>query len=990
MPLALCQYGGSGTRADPFRPSGVDGMSDWSSLDFRPDPTQQAGFCVVWHDTDTPTGALRVLGAARDDKPGAVVRALLANRLGVNLTTTTLGDLLGEIMLHRGLLPSLGRHQVWCGRAEPWFDVPVIAGGSTLASDNFNRANETPIASPWHQTPNPGGFTRDVNLSSNQAVTSNDLDTLWYWDDTVVSWPNDQWAQAALTPGGNSSGSGCGPAIRVNKSSGKNCYMMTLDTGGHVDFDKWVSDSYTTIWARSVTYSAGATGYIEAQGTTLIAKYNGSAIGASSTDSSLSSGYPGIWYSSGVTSGKWDDWSAGDFASGGTNASVAAEVATASAAAPVPTVSGVNDQALTAEEATATAAALVPTIAAKVNAALTADVSTAAAAALEPTVTSVEQAAITADLAAADASAMDPTVVGVQNAAVTADVATADAAAPIPTVAIVDNVAIVDEVATADAAAPSPTVVAIQVVAVIADLATSDAAAPIPTLVAVEQAAITADVASADAGAPVPTVTAQVDATVTADVSTADAAALEPTVTGVEIATITADVATAAAVAPEPIVETGGNKTVQSVAATASAAAPIPTVVGVENAAITADVATADAVAPIPTVSTGVQVHVTAEVATAAAAAPIPAVSAVANASVTAEVATAAADAPIPTVTTIGAISVVVVAEVATAGAAALIPAISVPVPPSPPVVITGGRGAWRPPPRRDLWPELRRRRPYRWPEEEKKYEPEIFIPPPPVYVDVRDIINVARGSKHLEDILLDDAFWRAQREIIFTAVRPLFLAAWIKGSLAALAEVKRAQGTREVVATVGQRLDSAVALMVRDQPRAVRAKLAADDTFWREQERTMATAIRAVGFRADPLPMDIERINTAAPEAIDLYMSDWWDGLMPRIRDELRTAIASAHREGKGPSFVADLIERFFGRPRAEMIAVTEMTNVIGAASQAQYAAQGLGQWQWATAEDDRVCPICGELDGQIFPMSTAFAAAHSRCRCWNLPVVD
>jgi hypothetical protein len=76
------------------------------------------------------------------------------------------------------------------------------------------------------------------------------------------------------------------------------------------------------------------------------------------------------------------------------------------------------------------------------------------------------------------------------------------------------------------------------------------------------------------------------------------------------------------------------------------------------------------------------------------------------------------------------------------------------------------------------------------------------------------------------------------------------------------------------------------------------------------------------------------------------------------------------------------------FGPKRAEMIASTEITRAVNASTERlkdEFAAQGVAMVEvWYTAEDSRVCPICGPNhgkrrgDGWEFP-----PPAHPRCRC-------
>ncbi len=86
-----------------------------------------------------------------------------------------------------------------------------------------------------------------------------------------------------------------------------------------------------------------------------------------------------------------------------------------------------------------------------------------------------------------------------------------------------------------------------------------------------------------------------------------------------------------------------------------------------------------------------------------------------------------------------------------------------------------------------------------------------------------------------------------------------------------------------------------------------------------------------------------------------------------------------------------AEMIERSFGHVRALMIASTETTAALASAAerlQADMTAQGIQTVRrWLTAEDERVCEICGPLDhtteevwASEFPHGSP---AHTNCRC-------
>jgi len=84
-------------------------------------------------------------------------------------------------------------------------------------------------------------------------------------------------------------------------------------------------------------------------------------------------------------------------------------------------------------------------------------------------------------------------------------------------------------------------------------------------------------------------------------------------------------------------------------------------------------------------------------------------------------------------------------------------------------------------------------------------------------------------------------------------------------------------------------------------------------------------------------------------------------------------------------------------GPDRALTVAVTEITNVYAKAT--QIAGEELAHLHpgvpvvkiWYTNRDDRVCPVCGPLEGKEVGINEYFDGniynppAHTRCRCWT-----
>mgnify|MGYP001557962905 CR=1 FL=1 len=75
----------------------------------------------------------------------------------------------------------------------------------------------------------------------------------------------------------------------------------------------------------------------------------------------------------------------------------------------------------------------------------------------------------------------------------------------------------------------------------------------------------------------------------------------------------------------------------------------------------------------------------------------------------------------------------------------------------------------------------------------------------------------------------------------------------------------------------------------------------------------------------------------------------------------------------------------------RTEMIARTEMLRAsnLGAQAVDETNRDIVKAWEWLTARDDRVCPICAPLDGRTWPLGQGERPPrHPRCRCTSIPV--
>lgn len=297
MRFALCKW-----KAGPLRAGqpgwvpdcGLVGQPGFGVIDLRgPNNLDGSGFCIAVDSVGSTAipGALVDLGTDLTGKLPAAVSTAIGNRLGLNLTETTVGRVAAEMLI------------VWAdgnARCLP-LQAEVVAGtlrrritaaGVTLydslagdpgvvnyyASDVFNRPNAT-LAAPWSD---PSASSPIQVVSSH--VEGQFLNGSWgRWDQDVGS--ADMYAQADYTTVTGSSG---GPCIRFS-SSAVTCYQFDWQvTGG--DYVRWAANAYnyisTPTGSLAGTSGVAATLYLQQSGSTLTVKVNGNA-GSTQTDTNI-------------------------------------------------------------------------------------------------------------------------------------------------------------------------------------------------------------------------------------------------------------------------------------------------------------------------------------------------------------------------------------------------------------------------------------------------------------------------------------------------------------------------------------------------------------------------------------------------------------------------------------------------------------------------------------------------------------------------------
>jgi hypothetical protein len=189
-----------------------------------------------------------------------------------------------------------------------FWNNPTATGGSPSFTDNFTRANASPISNPsssggsWYQSAlGTGSYAENKILSDLAAPTS--ASTNCYSFISSPSFGNNQTCTVTLTAGGIASGSYCGPVVRMQSTSNISGYVLQTNGGSSEVVVVKITDSGGSISQNpildySTPLTAGDTIGISASGTTstLITVYHNGASVSTVTDSSspFTGGQPGL------------------------------------------------------------------------------------------------------------------------------------------------------------------------------------------------------------------------------------------------------------------------------------------------------------------------------------------------------------------------------------------------------------------------------------------------------------------------------------------------------------------------------------------------------------------------------------------------------------------------------------------------------------------------------------------------------------------------
>jgi len=181
------------------------------------------------------------------------------------------------------------------------------------------------------------------------------------------------------------------------------------------------------------------------------------------------------------------------------------------------------------------------------------------------------------------------------------------------------------------------------------------------------------------------------------------------------------------------------------------------------------------------------------------------------------------------------------------------------------------------------------------------------------------------------------------------------------------------------------------------------------DNAFWNAERASLTAAllvpltefvIESANFAVDssPVGVDLGVLNEEAASWAEAHAGRLITQVSSTTQQNVARAVAR-YVQTPDAEFrdLEKLIGTQFSKPRAQMIAVTEVTNAYDAGEQIvqrELMKQGVRVVRvWQTMADERVCPICKplhdeaeEYPGGGFRGGLMGPAAHPRCRCWTI----
>ena len=121
-----------------------------------------------------------------------------------------------------------------------------------------------------------------------------------------------------------------------------------------------------------------------------------------------------------------------------------------------------------------------------------------------------------------------------------------------------------------------------------------------------------------------------------------------------------------------------------------------------------------------------------------------------------------------------------------------------------------------------------------------------------------------------------------------------------------------------------------------------------------------------------------------------EMWLEGFLEGFSPVTRyvfanevERKKSRLFEAYVSSKGDPKEVDKALRFWSKMIAEY--AVEITD---AATLMALADSGISLVEWFTAEDERVCSVCGARHGHVYQIDSVPSKPHWGCRCYILPI--
>lgn len=294
----LSEWIGTGRMPDDtFQPAVSEYTPNWTVIDLRQDSTKATGYGIVATD-----GLLEIKGDKRiilicngvdlNSELTGSVKNVLSKALNVTVKGLSLPEVISNLLADLGapLAPEVDGKVRLSLKGQIAGEAPTPVGHTTI-TDNFTRANQTPLGSSsegWSWT----------TISGTYGVVSNQAKQLVGGGSITMARANtdlgspDMYAQCSTQNDADVSG----VAVRKANTSNATYYSGAYVTSNTVKIYKCINGTTTSLKGpTAASYGAGRILKLQVNGSTLTIYYNGSSIDSVSDTSITTGNYSGLF-----------------------------------------------------------------------------------------------------------------------------------------------------------------------------------------------------------------------------------------------------------------------------------------------------------------------------------------------------------------------------------------------------------------------------------------------------------------------------------------------------------------------------------------------------------------------------------------------------------------------------------------------------------------------------------------------------------------------